>query len=68
MKTFILLTVLSLLAGNSLEKQSTLHISTGKSAYAYHAKQSCKTHKRCNEEGHVKTITLEEAESMGRLD
>lgn len=66
MKTLLLATFLSLFAVNSLEQSTTVYISTGSSAYAYHARQSCRSLKRCNEEGHVKAISLEKAKSMGR--
>ena len=41
-------------------------MSKGSSAYAYHMKKSCRTLKRCNEEGHVMAITLAKAKEMGR--
>ena len=43
-----------------------VYISTGNSAYAYHAKLECRTIKRCVAEGHWKKITLAEAQKMGR--
>ncbi len=66
MKTFLLVTLFSLFTSNSLEQQTTVYISTGSTAYAYHSKKSCSRLKRCNEEGHVEAVTLEKAKSMGR--
>ena len=66
MKTLLLATFLCLLAGNSTEQGTTVYISTGSSAYAYHARKSCRALKRCNEEGHVKAVSLEKAISIGR--
>ena len=66
MKTIVLAVLLSLFTGNTANKETTVYISTGSSAYAYHARKSCRTLKRCNEEGHVRAITLEKAQNMGR--
>ena len=66
MKTFLLATLLSLFTLNSLEQQTTVYISTGSGAYAYHSRKSCSRLKKCNEEGHVRTVTMEKAISMGR--
>ncbi len=66
MKTILLTALLSLFTAGSLEQNTTVYISTGSSAYAYHARQSCRSLKRCNEEGHVKAVTLETAKRMGR--
>ena len=67
MKAFALTIFLSVFFGRHTANQvTTVYISTGYSAYSYHARQSCRTLKRCNEEGHVKAVTLEEARSMGR--
>ena len=67
MKTFLLATFLSLFTTNMMEQQTTVYISKGSSAYAYHSRKSCGRLKRCNEEGHVKAVTLEKAKSMGRM-
>ena len=66
MKAFLLAAVLSLFTQNISDDNPTVYISTGKAAYAYHARQSCKTLKRCVEEGHVRAVTMEEAKGMGR--
>ena len=66
MKTLLLATFLCLFAGSSTEQSTTVYISTGSSAYAYHARKTCRSLKRCNEEGHVRAISLEKAISMGR--
>ena len=66
MKTIALSIMLSLFAGNKANQETIVYISTGNAAYAYHSRQTCRTLRRCNEEGHVKTVTLEKAKSMGR--
>jgi len=66
MKTILLAALLSLFAGNSLDQDTKVYISTGPTAYAYHARESCPRLKKCREEGHVKAISLEKAKSMGR--
>ncbi len=66
MKTIVLTILLSLSSVHAVEQGTTVYISTGTSAYAYHAKKSCSRLKKCNEEGHVKAVSLEEAKSMGR--
>ncbi len=43
-----------------------VYISTGSGAYAYHKKKDCSRLKRCLEEGHVRKITLHEAQEKGR--
>jgi hypothetical protein len=65
MKT-LLLAALFCFAGNPTGDNTTVYISTGSSAYAYHAKKTCSALKRCLEEGHVKAISLEKAKNMGR--
>lgn len=66
MKTIVLSILLSLATGNTANQNITVYISTGCSAYAYHAKRSCRTLKRCNQEGHVQSVSMEKANSMGR--
>ena len=66
MKTILLATLFSFFTFNSLQQQTTVYISTGSGAYAYHSKKSCSRLKKCNEEGHVMTVTKEKAISMGR--
>ena len=67
MKTIFLaclLTALSFTHSNGYG--STVYISTGNKAYAYHSKKNCRTIKHCVEEGHVKELLLEDAIKMGR--
>ena len=66
MKTLFLAILLSFCTGNAGEQKTTVYISTGSSAYAYHSRKSCRALKRCVEEGHVKSVSLEKAKSMGR--
>jgi hypothetical protein len=66
MKTLVLAALFSLFAGNPTGGGTTVYISTGKYAYAYHAKETCPALKKCREEKHVKAISLEEAKNMGR--
>lgn len=66
MKTLLLSALLFLFARNATVQDTTVYISTGSSAYAYHARLSCQSLKRCKEEGHVKAVSLEKAISMGR--
>ena len=62
-----LLIALFLCSSASITNNSTtVYISTGNKAVAYHAKMTCRTLKRCLDEGHVKAITLDEALQMGR--
>jgi hypothetical protein len=65
MKTLLLAAFLCLSSTTSTDSV-TVYISTGNSAYAYHVKKTCRTLKRCNEEGHVKAVSLEKAKEMGR--
>ena len=65
MKILLVSCLLSLFAAQGHEV-TKVYISTGSAAYAYHAKKTCRSLKRCNEEGHVKVITLEEAKQKGR--
>ena len=63
----ILLAALLYLTPNVLNSgNNTVYISKGSSAYAYHTKKTCRTLKRCNEEGHVVAVTLAKAKEMGR--
>lgn len=66
MKTIALTILLSLFSGITANQGTTVYISTGSAAYAYHARRTCRTLKRCNEEGHVKAVSLEKARKMGR--
>jgi hypothetical protein len=66
MKTILLAALLYLIPNVSSSDNNTVYISKGTSAYAYHMKKSCRTLKRCNEEGHVMAITLAKAIEMGR--
>ena len=66
MKTILLAALLYLTPNVSSNTSENVYISKGNSAYAYHMKKSCRTLKRCNEEGHVMAITLAKAIEMGR--
>jgi len=66
MKSLLLATLFTLLGGLLSGPSTTVYVSTGKKAYAYHAQLSCRALKRCREEGHVKAVTLKMAMSMGR--
>lgn len=66
MKTIALTISLFLSSVNSQQQSITVYISTGNGAYAYHATKTCRTLGRCNDEGHVKAVSLEMAQSMGR--
>lgn len=63
MRTLLLAALLYLAPNVSSSDNNTVHISS--SAYAYHMKKSCRTLKRCNEEGHVMAVTLAKAKEMG---
>ena len=66
MRTLLLAALLYLSPNVSSNSNDYVYISKGSSAYAYHMKKSCRTLKRCNEEGHVITVTLSKAKEMGR--
>ena len=66
MRTILLAALLYLTPNVSSNTSENVYISKGNSAYAYHMKKSCRTLKRCNEEGHVMAITLAKAIEMGR--
>jgi hypothetical protein len=66
MKTILLAALLYLTQNVTGSDNNTVYISKGSSAYAYHMKKSCRTLKRCNEEGHVMEVTLVKAKEMGR--
>ena len=66
MKTILLSALLYLIPQISISNSEIVYISKGNSAYAYHMKKSCRTLKRCNEEGHVMAVTLAKAKEMGR--
>ncbi len=66
MRSILLAALLYLTLSISNKDYNTVYISKGSSAYAYHMKKSCRTLKRCNEEGHVMAITLAKAIEMGR--
>ena len=66
MKAIALTILLFLFTGSSQPQSITVYISTGNGAYAYHATKTCRTLGRCNDEGHVKAVSLEMAQSMGR--
>ena len=66
MKAVFLAALLCLASSVSSNNNDTVYISKGKSAYAYHMTQSCRTLKRCKKEGHVVAISLEKAKKMGR--
>lgn len=67
MRTILLVALLYLTPNVSNTDNNTVYISKGSSAYAYHIKKSCRTLKRCNEEGHVVAVTLSKAKEMGRI-
>jgi hypothetical protein len=67
MRTILLVALLYLTPNVSNTDNNTVYISKGSSAYAYHIKKSCRTLKRCNEEGHVVAVTLAKAKEMGRI-
>lgn len=66
MRTILLVALLYLTPHVSNGDNNTVYISKGSSAYAYHINKSCRTLKRCNDEGHVVAVTLEKAKEMGR--
>ena len=66
MRTLLLAALLYLSPNVSSNSNDYVYISKGSSAYAYHMKKSCRTLKRCNEEGHVMAVTLAKAIEMGR--
>lgn len=66
MKTLFLTALLYLIPIVSSSNSQNVYISKGNSAYAYHKKKSCRALKRCNEEGHVISVTLTKAIEMGR--
>lgn len=65
MKTTILALFLCISA-NINNNGAKVYICTRSGAYAYHVKKTCWTLKRCNEEGHIKTVSLNKAREMGR--
>lgn len=66
MKTILFAALLYLIPNVSNINSENVYISKGNSAYAYHMNKSCRALKRCNEEGHVITVTLTKAKEMGR--
>lgn len=66
MRTILLAALLYLTPNVSSNTSENVYISKGNSAYAYHMKKSCRALKRCNEEGHVITVTLSKAKEMRR--
>lgn len=46
------------------ENNTNVYICTGKSAYSYHNKRSCRGLNRCNAD--IKIVSLEYAKSIGR--
>lgn len=66
MRTILLAALLYLTPNVSSSDNNIVYISKGSNAYAYHMKKSCRTLKRCNEEGHVMAVTLAKAKEMGR--
>ena len=66
MKTILLSALLYLIPQISISNSEIVYISKGNSAYAYHMKKTCRALKRCNEEGHVITVTLSKAKEIGR--
>lgn len=66
MKAIALTILLFLFTGSSQPQSITVYISTGNGAYAYHATKTCRTLRRCNGEGHIRAVSLEKAQSMGR--
>jgi len=66
MRTILLAALLYLTPNVSSNTSENVYISKGNSAYAYHKKKSCRALKRCNEEGHVISVTLTKAKEMGR--
>ena len=66
MKTIALTISLFLFTWSAQQQSITVYISTGNGAYAYYATKTCRTLGRCNDEGHVKAVSLEKAQSMGR--
>lgn len=66
MKTIALTISLFLSSVNSQQQRITVYISTGNGAYAYHATKTCRTLGRCNDEGHVKAVSLEKGPKYGQ--
>ena len=66
MRTILLAALLYMTYNVSSNTSENVYISKGNSAYAYHKKKSCRALKRCNEEGHVISVTLTKAKEMGR--
>ena len=66
MKGLLLAVLLAMLPCAMSSEGTTVYISTGKSAVAYHRVITCRTLKRCREEGHVKSMPLERAVRMRR--
>ena len=66
MRTLLLAALLYLSPNVSSNSNDYVYISKGSSAYAYHMKKTCRALKRCNEEGHVITVTLSKAKEIGR--
>ncbi len=66
MRTILLAALLYLIPNLPTTNSENVYISKGNSAYAYHKKKSCRALKRCNEEGHVITVTITKAKVMGR--
>lgn len=59
-----LLFLLFLLPALSFSDSNTVYICTGKYAKAYHKSTDCRGMKACK--GETKTVTLEQAQKMGR--
>ena len=51
---------------SSQQGTTMVYISTGKYAKSYHATDRCYTIRRCGSEGHVKRVSLVQAQQMGR--
>jgi hypothetical protein len=66
MKGLLLAVLLGMLPCAMSSEGTTVYISTGKSAEVYHRVITCRTLKRCREEGHVKSVPLEQAVRLRR--
>lgn len=66
MKILLITCLLSIFTGVSTNPNTKVYISTGNKAVAFHYKKTCRTIKRCNSEGHVREVSLQEAKDMGR--
>lgn len=66
MKTLLVSCLLGFALSAGSGSSTTVYVCTKGTAYAYHAKKTCRNLKRCVEEGHVKAVSLEKAKDMGR--